>query len=42
MTYTMEWLQDFDGEIDFEIDDEENLHVIGTGNINFKTSQTGF
>lgn len=40
--WTTTLIKNFDGEIDFEIDDEENLHVIGTGNINFKTSQTGF
>ena len=40
--WTTTLIKNFDGEIDFEIDDEENLHVIGTGNINFKTTQTGF
>ena len=40
--WTTTLIKDFDGEVDFEIDDEENLHVIGTGNINFKTNQTGF
>ena len=34
-------IKDFDGEVDFEIVDDE-VSVVGKGNINFYTQQTGF
>lgn len=35
--------EDFDGEVEYYIDDAEGeAHIIGTGNVNFFTTQTGF
>ena len=34
-------IKDFDGEIHYEIDDSDEAHIIGNGNITFCTSQTG-
>lgn len=33
-------IKDFDGEIDYYVDDD--AHIIGVGNVNFFTTQTGF
>lgn len=38
-------IRDFDGDINFEIKEEDGekiLSVVGVGNINFRTAQTGF
>lgn len=36
-------IKDFDGEVEYYIDDAEGeAHIIGTGNVNFFTTQTGF
>jgi hypothetical protein len=34
-------IKDFDGEVQYDIDDNDNAHIIGKGNINFYTIQTG-
>ena len=34
-------IEDFDGNVEFFVDDNDNLHVIGTGNKNFFTCQSG-
>jgi hypothetical protein len=38
--WTTTWIKKFDGEINFEIVDDE-VSVVGSGNINFYTRQTG-
>ena len=35
-------IEDFDGDIEYDIDKYDNAHIIGTGNINFYTVQTGY
>lgn len=30
-------IKDFDGEIDYVVDTDDNFHIVGKGNINFKT-----
>lgn len=35
-------IKDFDGEINYHLDNDNNAHIIGKGNINFYTTQTGF
>lgn len=35
-------IPDFDGEVEYYVDKEDNAHIIGVGNINFYTTQTGF
>lgn len=43
--WTTTLIKDFDGNVEFEIVENENdktLHVVGTGNVNFKTIQIGF
>ena len=42
--WTTTLIRDFDGDVDFEVqevDDEFELSVVGKGNINFETKQTG-
>ena len=42
--WTATLIKDFDGEVDFEvreIDDDFEVSVVGRGNINFETRQTG-
>lgn len=42
--WTTTWIKDFDGDVRFEVtsDDEwQQLSVVGKGNINFETHQTG-
>ena len=34
-------IKDFDGEINYHIDNDGDAHIIGKGNINFYTTQTG-
>ena len=34
-------IKDFDGVVEFFVDDNDNLHVIGTGNKDFFTTQSG-
>lgn len=34
-------IPDFDGDIQYYVDNDNNAHIIGKGNINFFTSQTG-
>nr|DAT77760.1 MAG TPA: hypothetical protein [Caudoviricetes sp.] len=34
-------IPDFDGDIQYHIDEDGDAHIIGKGNINFLTSQTG-
>ena len=34
-------IPDFDGEVEYYVDKEDEAHIIGTGNINFYTTQTG-
>ena len=41
--WTTTLIKDFDGEVEYYIDDAEGeAHIIGTGNVNFFTTQTGF
>lgn len=46
--WTTTLIKDFDGDVDFDVDyssseyGEPSLRVVGTGNINFETYQTGF
>lgn len=35
-------IHDFDGDVQYYIDENNDAHIIGRGNINFFTSQTGF
>lgn len=39
--WTTSLIEDFDGDVEIVVDGE-NVHVVGTGNVNFKTFQTGF
>ena len=34
-------IKDFDGEVEYIVDNNNEAHIIGTGNINFFTTQTG-
>lgn len=38
--WTTTLIKDFDGEINYYVDDD--AHIIGVGNVNFFTTQTGF
>lgn len=40
--WTTTLIENFDGEIEYYVDSEECAHILGTGNINFYTGQTGF
>lgn len=33
-------IKDFDGDIEYYVDEENEAHIIGTGSINFFTTQT--
>ena len=35
-------IEDFEGEINYKVDDHETLHIVGIGNKNFYTLQSGF
>lgn len=34
-------IENFDGNVEYEIDEHDAAHIVGTGNINFYTSQSG-
>ena len=34
-------IEDFDGDVRYEVDDEGDAHIVGEGNISFYTTQTG-
>ena len=34
-------IEDFDGDIEYEVDEEGEAHIVGKGNLNFYTSQSG-
>ena len=40
--WTTTLIKDFDGEVEYYIDSENQAHILGSGNINFCTIQTGF
>lgn len=40
--WTTTLIEGFDGEVDYYCDTEGDAHIIGVGNINFFTTQTGF
>lgn len=41
--WTTTWIKGFEGDVEFKIDREsETVNVVGKGNINFITHQTGF
>ncbi len=40
--WTTTLIKDFDGEVSYYVDNEDDAHIIGTGNVNFFTTQTGF
>lgn len=35
-------IENFDGEVTYEIDDNDDAHIVGKGNINFYTTPIGF
>lgn len=35
-------IENFDGDIEYEVDEEGEAHIVGKGNLNFYTSQSGF
>ena len=35
-------IENFDGNVEYEIDEHDEAHIVGTGNINFYTAQSGF
>lgn len=35
-------IPDFDSEVEYTIDKDHEVHIVGTGNIDFYTTQTGF
>lgn len=35
-------IENFDGNVEYEIDENGEAHIVGLGNINFYTSQSGF
>ena len=35
-------ISDFDGEVEYQIDDNGDAHIVGIGNIDFYTTQSGF
>ena len=39
--WTTTLIKDFDGEINYYVDSEDDARIIGVGNINFFTSQVG-
>lgn len=43
--YGCEWatvIEDFDGDVEYIVDENDEAHIEGKGNINFITRQTGF
>lgn len=40
--WTTTLIKDFDGEVNYYVDNEGDAHIIGVGNVNFFTTQTGF
>ena len=34
-------IEDFDGDVEYEVDEDMDAHIVGKGNINFYTTQTG-
>ena len=34
-------IENFDGDIKYEVDENNEAHIVGMGNINFYTSQSG-
>lgn len=40
--WTTTWIKDFDGDVEYLIGAEEDVHIKGVGNTNFITCQTGF
>ena len=40
--WTTTLIKDFNGEVEYYIDSEDQAHILGTGNTNFCTTQTGF
>lgn len=39
--WTTTLIKDFDGEINYYVSNDDNAHIIGVGNVNFFTTQTG-
>lgn len=39
--WTTTLIKDFDGEVDYYVDNDGNAHIVGVGNTNFFTTQTG-
>ncbi|MGM9532816.1 hypothetical protein [Intestinibacter sp.] len=39
--YSITTIEDFDGEVEYYVDNDEDAHICGTGNINFFTTRTG-
>lgn len=40
--WTTAWIKDFDGDVNIEVVNDDEVVVVGKGNINFETHQTGF
>ena len=40
-TWCVTIIEDFDGDVRYEVDDEDEAHIVGEGNISFYTTQTG-
>ncbi len=39
--WTTTLIKDFDGEINYYVSNDDSAHIIGVGNVNFYTTQTG-
>ena len=40
-TWCVTVIEDFDGDVRYIVDDNDEAHIVGEGNINFYTTQTG-
>ena len=40
-TWCVTIIEDFDGDVRYIVDDNDEAHIVGEGNINFYTTQTG-
>ena len=40
-TWCVTIIEDFDGDVRYEVDEEDEAHIVGEGNISFYTTQTG-
>ena len=40
--WTTTLIKDFDGEVKYYLDKDTSAHILGIGNVNFCTTQTGY